>query len=147
MRKPIDINVLGFVANDGQPRIYAADEMQRFFSHYKGRKFSGSFTVLPDKQSDQLRAYYFSEIVSRYQEALYEQGNFVTKEDTHEQIKTYSPLMRVERLKGSKIETQRIRSVSELDTYFMRQYIEDLRIFGAINLNVSTRDPGEFINH
>ena len=104
-------------------------------------------TVKPIKRkSNPMRRYYFGVVVEMYRTEFRKLGHNLTKDDTHEFIKTLCPSMNREIvLPTGEILTrwQSIADPSFSNTEFLT-YIEELKQWAAENIDLIIPEPNEF---
>ena len=104
-------------------------------------------TVKPIKRkSDPLRRYYFGVVVEMYRTEFRRLGHQLTKDDTHQFIKTLAPSMKREvilRTGEVVARWQRISDRSFSNTDFLT-YIEELKQWAAENIDLIIPDPNDF---
>ena len=104
-------------------------------------------TVKPIKRkSDPLRRYYFGVVVEMYRTEFRRLGHQLTKEDTHQFIKTLAPSMKREVILRTGEVVARWQGISDRsfsNTDFLT-YIEELKQWAAENIDLIIPDPNDF---
>ena len=98
------------------------------------------------RKSDPLRRYYFGVVVELYRQAFRNIGHNLTKDDTHDFIKTLCPSMTSEIvLPTGEVKTRylSIADKSFTNTAFLT-YIEELKQWAAEELDLIIPDPNDF---
>jgi hypothetical protein len=98
------------------------------------------------RKSDPLRRYYFGVVVELYRGAFRNLGHNLTKDETHEFIKTLCPSMTSEIvLPTGEVKTRylSIADKSFTNTHFLA-YIEELKQWAAEELDLIIPDPNDF---
>ena len=90
--------------------------------------------------SELLRAYYFAEVVTKCKVGLNDLGYNLNKDQVHEFIKQYSPIM-VEHVYFDGEMKSRMKSLNEIDNNQFLQYIEDIKKFAIENLDIMIKEP------
>jgi hypothetical protein len=118
----------------------------QFCHDHKGRKCS--IVVKPlSRKSDPLRRYYFGVVVAMYQQTFRRLGHNLTKDDTHEFIKSLCPSMKREMIMPTGEVVTRWQSISDKsfsNTDFL-VYIEELKQWAAESLDLIIPDPNDFL--
>jgi hypothetical protein len=133
------------IDKEGQPRIQEKAMWQQWCSDHKGKKCQVIVKPL-SRKSDPMRRYYFGVVVEMYRTEFRKLGHNLTKDDTHEFIKTLCPSMKREMvLPTGEIVTrwQSIADPSFSNTDFM-DYLAELQQYAAENLDLIIPDPNEF---
>jgi hypothetical protein len=133
------------VTNDkGIAKISSAIALTHWFAKRPNKRFKISIKEVAEAKSERMRGYYFAVIVKQYNEALRTIGYSMTKDETHDYIKQFSPIMHrtidIPRLKGKTVSFRSLSDDDFTDADF-RTYIEDLIIFAADNLDLIIDDP------
>ena len=104
-------------------------------------------TVKPIKRkSDPLRRYYFGVVVEMYRTEFRSLGHQLTKDDTHQFIKTLAPSMKREVILRTGEVVARWQGISDRsfsNTDFLT-YIEELKQWAAENIDLIIPDPNDF---
>lgn len=145
MSKPRSYEAIVAVDEKGIAHTYNRNLLEQFFSLHPGRRIIATFKLVSRGSKSSLRAYYFAEVVTKFQIALRGYGYNFTKEETHEFIKQFSPTMRTEHEINGKIYS-RLRSIADEDfsNDEFRDYIDDLKRYGAEEFGIYINDPGEY---
>lgn len=123
----------------GKSSAVHRESLIQFFLDNISTKFRVEFYKLSD-HSRLMRAYYFAEVVGKCQIGLNECGYNLNKQQTHDFIKQYSPVM-VEHMEVNGKFVQRFKSLTELDNKQFIQYIEDIKQFAIENLDILIKEP------
>lgn len=124
--------------------VYNREDFSNFFKENPNERFSVEVKKLAKNKSSGLRAYYFAEVVPKFQIALRGIGYSFTSKQTHEFIKQFSPIMEPQIEMNGKTYTER-RGLSDSDftnSDFL-SYIEDLKRFAAEEFSIIINDPHE----
>ena len=124
---------------DGKVKPVHKESMLQYFIDNPESKFRMEVYKLTD-HSKLMRAYYFAEVVTKCQMGLTEIGYNLNKEQTHDFIKQYSPVM-VEHMEVNGKFVQRFKSLTELDNKQFIKYIEDIKQFAVENLDILIKEP------
>lgn len=145
MSKPSKYEALIEVTKEGKPVTYNRKLLEQFFALHPGQRFTAVFKKVGNKKTDKLRAYYFAEIVPKFQIALRGIGHNFTREQTHIFIKQFSPAMSdpVE-VDGVFFQRERGLSDGDFNTEDFLAYIEDLKQAGAEIFGIIINDPGDY---
>lgn len=120
------IDFIGQIDEKGAGRIYNREQLNKFFSFNPGKRFTAVFEIEKMKMNESDQGYYFKVVVNHWQILLRELGYSYTKEQTHEYIKQFSPIM-IEEVFLGEICKPSIKSITELEEQEFRVYIEDLK--------------------
>lgn len=124
---------------EGKAQPIHKESMLQYFIDNPESKFRMEVYKLTD-HSKLMRAYYFAEVVTKCQMGLIDIGYNLNKEQTHDFIKQYSPVM-VEHMEVNGKFVQRFKSLTELDNKQFIQYIEDIKQFAVENLDILIKEP------
>jgi hypothetical protein len=116
--------------------------MEEFFRENPNERFEIRVRKVSEKASRNQVGYYFAEIVPKCQQGLRGLGHVMTKDQTHEFIKQFSPIMIEEFMIGDQLH-QRLRSFSDddWDQECMREYIDDIIRWAAEELYIIINPP------
>tara|TARA_R110001592_G_scaffold183255_3_gene426917 strand:- start:1419 stop:1835 length:417 start_codon:yes stop_codon:yes gene_type:complete len=125
----------------GKSSAIHKESLLQFFIDNPDSKFKVEIFKLSD-HSKLMRAYYFAEVVTKCKMGLNDLGYNLNKDQTHDFIKQYSPVM-VEHLEIDGHLKKRFKSITELDNKEFIQYIEDIKQFAIENLDILIKEPNE----
>ena len=123
----------------GHPSAINKESMMQYFLDNINSKFKIQVFKLSD-HSKLMRAYYFAEVVTKCKMGLNDLGYNLNKDQTHDFIKQYSPIM-VEDIEINGHLKRRYKSITELDNKQFIQYIEDIKQFAIENLDILIKEP------
>jgi len=126
---------------NGNAEAVNKELLQSFFNENKNSKFKIEIYQLTD-HSSLLRKYYFAEVVTMCKIGLNDHGYNLNKQQTHEFIKQYSPIM-VDHIELNDEYKTRFKSINELNNKEFLQYIEDIKQFAIENLDIMIKEPNE----
>jgi len=145
MNKPRKYEALVQVDQNGRPKTYNRRALEEFFALNPGARFTAVYKKVGNRKTDKLRAYYFAEVVPKFQIVLRGHGYNFTKEGTHDFIKQFSPVMSEEvEIDGNYFTKDRGLSDDDFDTSDFLAYLEDLKQIGAETFGIVINDPGDF---
>lgn len=123
----------------GTPTAIDKELFLQYFLDNPNAKFKIHVHKL-SSHSELLRAYYFAEVVTKCKIGLNDLGYNLNKDQTHDFIKQYSPIM-VEHVYFDGNMTKRFKSLTEIDNKQFLQYIEDVKQFAVENLDMMIKEP------
>ena len=108
------------------------DQLKQFGRMNPGKRFK-MVLYSNEKKSSHL-GYYFAEIVPKFKQAFRELGEPLSDTEVDQRLRDFSPVLKRQDETGSDV----IRSLSDDDFSDddWKEYIEDLKIFGASNFNI-----------
>tara|TARA_R110002020_G_C16321697_1_gene774885 strand:- start:23862 stop:24281 length:420 start_codon:yes stop_codon:yes gene_type:complete len=124
---------------NGKPSATDKELYLQYFLDNPNSKFKIIVSKL-SSHSELLRAYYFAEVVTKCKVGLNDLGYNLNKDQTHEFIKQYSPIM-VEHIYFDGDMKSRIKSINEIDNKQFIQYIEDIKQFAIEHLDIMIKEP------
>ena len=130
----------GIIDSNGNAVITNRHLLEQWFADNRGKPFSCVFKIATERHSDRVRRYYFAEVVSKFQIAFKGLGYSLTKEETHDFIKQYSPIM-IEEIELNGKFFKKYRSITKLSNAEFKEYIADLQQFAAEHLSLIINDP------
>ena len=126
----------------GEPRIYNRGLMEDFFREHPNERFTMTIKKVGGRETDKLRAYYFVEVVPKFQHARRGFGYNFTKEQTNDFIKQFSPTMQEQvEVEGHYFERKRGFSDDDFDVSDAYEAIEELKQAGAEVFGIIINDP------
>jgi hypothetical protein len=106
-----------------------------------GSRVIGKFDVIKPKSAE-LLGYYWKKVVPDMAEALRGKGYLLPYKDAERYIRQFAPTALVDEYDESTGEyARRVRSVKEMSNIEFHRYIEELKIFAAIELHYFIIDP------
>ena len=133
------------IDDEGKGKLLERKFFDAWCAENKGKRCS--FVVKPlSRKSDPLRRYYFGVVVELYRQSFRSLGHQLTKDDTHEFIKTLCPSMRREVVLPTGEVLTRWQGISDKafsNTDFL-VYIEELKQWAAQELDLIIPDPNDF---
>jgi hypothetical protein len=133
------------IDKDGKPQIVERKYYEGWCIDQSGKTCEVKIKPI-SRKSDPLRRYYFGVVVELYRQAFRNIGHNLTKDDTHEFIKTLCPSMTSEIvLPTGEVKTRylSIADKSFTNTAFLT-YIEELKQWAAEELDLIIPDPNDF---
>ena len=130
----------------GKAKMLEKSFFAQFCNDHKGKRCAVVIKPI-SRKSDPLRRYYFGVVVAMFQQTFRRLGHNLTKDDTHEFIKTLCPSMKREMVMPTGEVVTRWQSIADkafTNTDFL-VYIEELKQWAAENLDLIIPDPNEFV--
>lgn len=135
------IRVTGKINEKGKLQIYMG-ELNDFCNKNREKRVLATFTIMGESASQSLKGYYFSYVVPTIRQAMWENGDRRTLEDTDLYLRTISPICRKEQMVGEKWEYE-LKTIHELTNKELIEHINTIKQFGAENFYVYINDPTE----
>jgi len=139
--KKREITATGTVNNQGGLMLFMG-EVNEFLKNWKGSKVIVKFSIYQAGSSEALKGYYYNYVVPTLRQAIWDNGERMTEEQTEMFIRELSPIMWEE---IPDIETGRywknLRSIQSLSNSELIEHIETLKQLAAENFNVYIDDP------
>lgn len=144
--KPHRVNLVGKIDNNGNLLIANMSEMREFAKKWKGQSVTMVAEVNPESSSKALQGYYFNKVVPDYQKIYKDMGDFMTLQEVDIRMRHSCPIMmeEVPKEEAGGFELERVRTVYEISSSEMVDYIEHLRIIAAQDYNYEIEDPKRF---
>lgn len=117
-------------------------ELNDFCNKNRGKRVLATFTIMGESASQSLKGYYFSYVVPTIRQAMWENGDRRTLEDTDLYLRAISPICRKEQMVGEKWEYE-LKTIHELTNKELIEHINTIKQFGAENFYVYINDPTE----
>lgn len=134
-------NTLGHVNSDGTFSIFDKRNMNIFLNAYKGKKVMLELKVF-NKPSSGIYGYFHGIVIPRAQSAWEQLGERYSREETEYALKLQSPVTLIEEYnKDSESWDRSTRSLGEVSSVEMNQFIEDIYRFCAEHLDLVLPDP------
>lgn len=134
--------------NEGNPRTFNRELMMDFFRQYPSERFTLLIKKVGSRETDKIRAYYFGELVPKFQTALRGHGYRFSKEQTHDFIKQFSPTMQEQvEVDGHYFTRERGFSDDDFDASDAWDAIDELKQAGAEIFGIIINDPGDYDLH
>lgn len=131
----------GQIDAKGQLRFYV-DALKDWARQFRNEKIIITYEVLPKEQSKLLRAYYFNYVVKEFQQAIKENGEHLTFEQTEQRMRESAPMLEVAHYDFGRCLTRyTTKEVDELSNEEFAEYIEFLKEYAAENYNIYIEDP------
>jgi len=139
--KKREITATGSVNNSGGLMLFMG-EVNDFLKNWKGSKVIVKFSIYQAGSSEALKGYYYNYVVPTLRQAIWDNGERMTEEQTEMFIRELSPIMWEE---IPDIETGRywknLRSIQSLSNSELIEHIEFLKQLASENFNVYIDDP------
>ena len=133
------------IDEQGKAKMVEKAFFAQFCQDHKGKRCAVVIKPI-SRKSNPLRRYYFGVVVEMYRTEFRKLGHTLTKDDTHEFIKTLCPSMNREMVMPTGEVVTRWQSIADkgfTNTDFL-VYIEELKQWAAENLDLIIPDPNEF---
>lgn len=135
----------GIVKNDATMHFHEVNDLNTFLSHHKGHRFTIQIRVQEKDKSKEFLAYYWHVVVPKMKRAFFEIGYYYRKKEAvdlecRKLCGIYHEIPK-EDMTGY---SYRLKTISEMGTTELYNYIELLKIYAAENLSVYIDDPITF---
>lgn len=126
---------------DGKFYIYNRQLFDNFVALHPNQQFEGELTLISKDDAHSDRRYYWVEVIPKLQQGLRGFGYNFTREETHDYVKQFSPVMEMPVNIGNKF-TMHYKSIKKgkITEEEMKDYIEDLKRFAAEHLHTIIED-------
>ena len=120
-------------------------EINEFFKTHTNNKVIARFTVIKKEASAALKGYYFNYVVPTFKQAIWENGERKTEEQTERFLREISPVIYEESVNDEtgKYES-RLREINELSNPELVEHIETLKQIAAEEYGIFIDDPQTF---
>lgn len=137
-------SMFGKTSGQGVLLVPHSDDMKRFFKQHPNQTVMIEFTVVQEKTSGSLRAYYEKKIVPDFQNLYREvDGEYLSLSDVDKKLRSSAPMMMVEIPKEETggYELVRVLGIYECSMSTMVQFIDYLRMMASIEYDHFIDDP------
>ncbi len=132
----------GHITDKGELKMFMGD-LKQFFSEWKGSKVIATFEIIPDEQSEALKAYYYKYVVPTMRQAIWDTGTRLTNEDCDYYLRYMSPIMRIEEHNGDKWRYD-VLDIKDVSNAELIEHIEFIKQMAAEDYGVYIEDPNEY---
>ena len=131
------ITAVGRIDNDGILRMQMA-KLSMFFGAWRNRQVIARFEVTDNEKSETMKAYYYKYIVPTMQQALWQNGERKTEEDTELWLRAMSAIMKEQTWQNGY--STKIREIEELTDAEFVEHIEIIRQLAAEEFGIEIED-------
>lgn len=141
--KKREITTTGTIDAQGNLKMYMED-INEFFRMHPGKRVTVQFKVYDPGTSQALRGYYYNCVVPTIRQALWENGERKTIEQTDTFVREISPIMWREEIDPDTGKTKAVlKRFAELSNAELIEHIETLKQIAAEEYNTYIADPNE----
>lgn len=122
--------------------LFYTDALKDWAQQFQNEKILLSVEVLPKEQSKLLLAYYKNYVLPEFQNAIREQGEWLSIAQVDERLRTASPLMEVATYNiETGVTSYRVKELEELHNADFCEFLEWLKMYAAENYSLYIEDP------
>lgn len=134
-----EFTTTGTITTDGKLKMFMG-ELNQFLAQFPGAKLVATFSVLPDSQSEALKAYYWKCVVPTMKRALWDSGERMIEPDVDVFLRELSPICA--RCKYTEHgEMCELRPIDDLADAELVEHIETIKQIAAEEYSVFIDDP------
>lgn len=140
------VNLVGKIDDNGKLLISNMDELRKFSKKWRGESVIMVAQVNPESSSKALQGYYFNKIVPDYQQIFRDIGYAISLHEVDIRLRSMSAIMMVEipKEESGGFALERIKTIYELSSSEMVEYIDQLRIIASLEHHYNIVDPKSF---
>lgn len=129
----MNIQLTGKIDKEGKLKLSGINDFNEFMGLHKGDSIIMNLTVLPDKSTDRMIAYYYA-VIPQIQEAYREQGERILREQITNRLLFAYPHVK---------DQEKIEEFTYPELYDFLEFVHE---YVAVNLSVYIHRPVDIIN-
>lgn len=137
----LNIEVPGHIDKDGKLVAENATMLKKWIEFNKGYSLTITFQRFGNKRTTKQNRYYWGVVVKMIKERLTELGHDLDTEEVHDFLK--AEFNKIEIVTENEHHLSIPKSTKDLDSQTFNEYIEKVRQFAAITLEINIPDPDE----